>query len=239
MAAVLETHVDRQGRIRRSGRQLEATVPTIRLREPKDEFLCCEMAGVARPRIHDVTTEGDRKRPIHRNADSNPRCNRRALPVASLEVTDLRLAETDPSPELRLRESSSLSSRPSVASQRGGDRLRFSSSRDLCCGSLPSGHIDTIVTDGSAPAIGGRSTRNCGISISRRESATHSRAREDAILARSIAPPPCSSQGISMVSILAGPARALERGRAAGAPGRQPCRRPTARRRLPARTTSH
>jgi hypothetical protein len=156
-----------------AGRVGSSKRPVQPFGEPKAEFLRYEMACVARPRICDVAVEADRQRPVERNADRNPRCNRHALPVTSLEVTDLRLAQTDPPPEHSLRKSSSVSSRPRIFSQRRGDRLRFSSPRDLCCGSLPSGHIDTIVTDGSAPAIGGRSTRNCGISGSRQDGAAH------------------------------------------------------------------
>jgi len=92
-----------------AGRVGSSKRPVQPFGEPKAEFLRYEMACVARPRICDVAVEADRQRPVERNADRNPRCNRHALPVTSLEVTDLRLAQTDPPPEHSLRKSSSVS----------------------------------------------------------------------------------------------------------------------------------
>jgi hypothetical protein len=109
VTSVAQADVNREGRIRRSGRKFEASRPAGGRPKPEDEFLGDQMTGVSRTRIRDVAAEADRERAIQGDADRGPCRDGCVLTVTQFQVADLRLAEADPPPELALCQPSSQS----------------------------------------------------------------------------------------------------------------------------------
>src|SRR4051794_31994188 len=104
--------------------RFEASVPSGGGGDPEDELLCGKVGAVAQ-HFRQIAAEPDCDRPIEGDTDRDPSLDGRCGSVSPLEMTDLGLAQADPSTKRRLREMAARSRTSRFASERRRDGCSF------------------------------------------------------------------------------------------------------------------
>jgi hypothetical protein len=139
--------------------EFECSPPPARSCKSDHEFLGCEVARVLE-RVNHVAAEADRERPPERDSDRDPCLHGRPAAETTLEVADLRLAESHHLAQPGLRQASSPSRRSRLTPEVRGDRPGLANAGDACRRPPRASHNDAIVAAGAALAISSRPERS-------------------------------------------------------------------------------
>ena len=145
MPVVAESDIDREARVRGSGRQLERAVAAVRSGQPKHQLLRAEMAGVAGLRVV-WARQAQRQWTPHRDPIRDPESERRAGAFAELNLADSRLVNAETERERLLCQATSLARRAKLEAEPDRDRLGFAISIHATSGPPPPRRLRSVTS---------------------------------------------------------------------------------------------